>query len=337
MKYGVLFSCQDPPGSSIGHPAVYEAALEQVLAAEREGYEWVNLTEHHVAADGYLPALLALLSAMAASTERIRLSTGMLILTLHNPIRIAEEAAVVDIISNGRLTLGVAAGYREVEFQAMQVDYATRGRRFSESLEILELAWAGAPFSYDGQIFKIPEVVVRPLPVQRPGIPLWLGGTTEVALRRVVRYGSPCFPGATDELGVVRQRMSSYDQMREQMGAVSPRELVLPRLAVVADTTAEARRRALPGIRAMFETYQSWGLPVDFSQALQDWGLLDDLVIVGDAEHCRETVERYAELGTTDLMLQFALPTIEPAVSAESQSRFIAQVAQRESATGSAV
>jgi probable F420-dependent oxidoreductase len=336
MKYGVLFSCQDPPGSPIGHRAVYEAALEQVLAAERQGYEWVNLTEHHVAADGYLPALLALLSAMAAGTERIRLSTGMLILTLHNPIRIAEEAAVVDIISNGRLTLGVAAGYREVEFQAMQVDYRTRGRRFSESLEILQLAWAGEPFSYDGEIFQIPEVVVRPLPVQRPGIPLWLGGTTEVALRRVVRHGSPCFPGSTDDLVVVTQRMASYDRVREELGAAGPRELVLPRLAVVADTTAEARRRALPGIRAMFETYQSWGLPVDFSQALRDWGLLDDLVIVGDAEHCREAVERYAELGTTDLMLQFAMPTIEPAVSAESQSRFIAQVAQRESATGGA-
>jgi probable F420-dependent oxidoreductase len=329
MKYGVIFSCQDPPGSPIGHPAVYRAAIDQVLDAERQGYDWINLTEHHVAADGYLPALLALLAAMATVTDRIRLSTGMLILTLHNPIRIAEEAAVVDIISNGRLTLGVAAGYREVEFQAMQVDYGTRGRRFSESLEILELAWAGEPFSYDGTIFKIPEVVVRPLPVQRPGIPLWLGGTTEVALRRVVRYGSPCFPGATDEFAVVRERMASYDRMREQMGAAAPRELVLPRLAAVADTTAEARRRALPGIRAMFETYQSWGLPVDFSQALADWRLLDELVIVGDAEHCGEVVARYAELGTTDLMLQFAMPTIEPAVSAESQSRFIAEVAAR--------
>jgi len=331
MKYGVIFSCQDPPGSLIGHRAVYDAALEQVGDAERQGYDWVNLTEHHVAADGYLPALLPLLAAMAAGTQRIGLSTGMLILTLHNPIRIAEEAAVVDIISNGRLTLGLAAGYREVEFQAMAVDYRTRGRRFVESLEILELAWAGEPFSYAGEIFTIPEVVVRPLPVQRPGIPLWLGGTTEVALRRVVRYGSPCFPGATDEIGVVRQRMASYDAMREQLEAVSRRELVLPRLAMVADSTAEARRRALPGIRAMFETYQSWGLPVDFSEALRDWDLLDDLVIVGDAEHCHHTVERYADLGTSDLMLQFAMPTIDPAVSAESQRRFIAEVAQRAS------
>jgi probable F420-dependent oxidoreductase len=337
MRYGVLFSCQDPPGSPIGHPAVYRAALEQVVAAETQGYEWVNITEHHVAADGYLPAMLPLLAAMAVRTERIRLSTGMLILTLHNPIRVAEEAAVVDILSGGRLTLGVAAGYREVEFAAMQVDYRTRGRRFRESLEILELAWRGEPFSYAGKIFEFPEIVVRPVPVQRSGIPLWLGGTTSVALRRVVEYGAPCFPGATDDIGVVAQRMQTYDERREELGAKGPRELVLPRLAMVADTREEARRRALPGIRAMFETYQSWGLPVDFSQALRDWDLLDQLVIVGDPSHCREMVERYGALGTTDLMLQFAMPTVEPAVAAESQARFMAEVvAPRGAVAGSA-
>jgi probable F420-dependent oxidoreductase len=327
MRYGVLFSCQDPPGSPIGHRAVYEAALEQVVQAEREGYDWVNITEHHVAADGYLPAIMALLAAFAVQTERIRLSTGMLILTLHNPIRVAEEAAVVDVLSGGRLTLGVAAGYREVEFAAMQVDHRTRGRRFRESLEILRLAWAGEPFSYDGEIFTIPEVVVRPLPAQRPGIPLWLGGTTDVALRRVVSHGAPCFPGATDEYDVVARRMATYDRLRDELGANGPRELVLPRLAMIADTTEEARRRALPGIRAMFETYQSWGLPVDFSQALRDWSLLDELVIVGDSDHCQTAVQRYAELGLTDLMLQFAMPTVAPRLAAESQSRFIAEVA----------
>jgi len=321
MRYGVLFSCQDPPGSPIGHGAVYEAALGQVVDAERQGYEWVNLTEHHVAADGYLPAMLVLLAAMAARTERIRLSTGMLLLTLHDPIRIAEEAAVLDVISGGRLTLGVAVGYREIEFAALGVDYATRGQRFRESLDILQLAWAGGPFSYRGEIFDIPEVVVRPLPVQRP-IPLWLGGTSPVALRRAVRHGSPCFPGATDEFGVVEARMRSY----RELGGDG--ELVLPRLAVVADTVEEARRRALPGIRAMFETYQSWGLPVDFSRTLSDWELLDELVIVGDPERCATTLERYAELGVTDLMLQFAMPAVEPAVAAESQARFLKEVAR---------
>lgn len=330
MRYGVIFSCQDPEGSPIGHPAVYESALACAVAAEEQGYDWINVTEHHVAADGYLPALFVLLAAMAARTERIRLSTGMLILTLHNPLRIAEEAAVLDIISGGRLTLGVAAGYREVEFEAMQVDFRTRGKRFVESLELMRLAWTGEPFTFTGEIFDLPELVVRPVPVQRPGIPLWLGGTTEVALRRVVRRGAPVFPGATDEIAVVAQRMASYDRLREELGdsvPPTPRELVLPRLAVVADTTEEARRRALPGIRAMLETYQSWGLPVDFTQMLHDWELLDDLIIAGDAEHCRMCVARYAELGLTDLLLQFAMPTLEPAVIAESQARFMAEVA----------
>ncbi|HEX3691662.1 MAG TPA: LLM class flavin-dependent oxidoreductase [Solirubrobacteraceae bacterium] len=330
MRYGVIFSCQDPEGSPIGHPAVYESALACALAAEEQGYDWINVTEHHVAADGYLPALFVLLAAMAARTERIRLSTGMLILTLHNPLRIAEEAAVLDIISGGRLTLGVAAGYRDVEFQAMQVDYHTRGKRFVESLELMRLAWTGQPFTFTGKIFDLPELVVRPVPIQRPGIPLWLGGTTEVALRRVVRRGAPVFPGATDEIAVVAERMASYDRLRDELEdtvAPAPRELVLPRLAVVADTTEEARRRALPGIRAMLETYQSWGLPVDFTQTLGDWDQLDDLVIAGDADHCRACIERYAELGLTDLLLQFAMPTLQPAVIAESQARFMAEVA----------
>ena len=327
MRYGVIFSCQDPEGSPIGHPAVYESAMACAVAADEQGYDWINVTEHHVAADGYLPALFVLLAAMAAQTERIRLSTGMLILPLHSPLRIAEEAAVLDIISDGRLTLGVAAGYREVEFVAMQVDYHTRGKRFVESLELMRLAWTGEPFTFSGEIFNFPELVVRPVPVQRPGVPLWLGGTTPVALRRVVRRGAPVFPGATDDIAVVAQRMAAYDRLRDELASTAPRELVLPRLAVVADTTEEARRRALPGIRAMLETYQSWGLPVDFTQMLSDWTLLDDLVIAGDPDHCRACVERYAELGLTDLLLQFAIPTLEPAVIAESQARFMAEVA----------
>jgi probable F420-dependent oxidoreductase len=324
VRYGVLFSLQDPPGSPLGHEALYAAALEQVQAAEHQGYEWVNVTEHHVAADGYLPAMLAVLAAMAAVTERIRLSTGMLILTLHHPLRIAEEAAVVDVISGGRLTLGIAVGYREVEFAAFGVDYATRGRRFRESIEIMQQAWTGEPFAYSGEIFQIPEVVARPRPVQRPGIPLWMGGTTPVALRRAVRHESPCFPGATDDLAAIRERLQRYDALRDEAGATWPRQVVIPRLALVADSVAEARRLALPGIAAMFETYMSWGLPVDFSAALRDWDLLDELVIVGDEARCAEQLARYDELGTTDLMLQFAMPTIEPGVAADSQQRFLA-------------
>jgi probable F420-dependent oxidoreductase len=325
MNLGVLYSFQDPPGSEIGHGVLYHEALDQIAIAEDLGYEWVNLTEHHVAADGYLPALMPVLAAIAARTTRIRLSTGMLILTLHHPLRIAEEAAVVDLISGGRLTLGVAVGYRKLEFDALGVDYETRGRRFRESLEILVRAWSGEPFTYEGNVFSIPEVVVRPRPAQRPHPPLWLGGTTDVALRRAVKWGSPCFPGATDEFDAIAGKYARYRELLSERpdGAAG---LVIPRLVLVADTTAEARRRALPGIKAMFATYQSWGLPVDFTAHLRDWRLLDELVIVGDDQYCADQLQRYSDLGTTDLMAQFAMPGLEPALALESLRRFAVHV-----------
>ena len=171
-------------------------------------------------------------------------------------------------------------------------------------------------------MFDIPEVVVRPTPVQRPGIPVWIGGTSDPALRRAIRRRSPVFPGATDGIDVVRRRVARAAELAEQLALRAPDELVVPRLALVADTVEEARRRALPGIRAMFETYQSWGIGVDFGAILRDWRALDEFVIVGDEAYCSEQVARYAELRVTDLMLQFALPTVEPAVAAEAQARF---------------
>lgn len=321
MRHGIVLSFQDPPGSGIGHQAVYEAGIAAAVAAEAQGYEWVNVTEHHVAADGYLPALLVALAAIATVTERIRLSTGMLILPLHNPVRIAEEAAVLDQISHGRLTLGVAAGYRTVEFEALGSDPRRRGARLDESLEIMRLAWRGEPFSYSGRIFRLPEIVVRPRPSQRPGVPLWIGGTSEAALRRAVREGSPCFPGSTATLAAVAADFATYRALRREARAVGEPELILPRLALVADSRAEARARALPGIRAVFATYQSWGVPIDFGEILADWDRLDELVIVGDEDHCAAAAGRYAALGVTDLLLQFALPGLDPALAAESQAR----------------
>jgi len=322
VRLGTVWSLQDPPGSPIGHQALYEAAVEQVVHSETLGYEHVNLTEHHVSADGYLPALLPMLAALAVVTQRIRLSTGMLILPLHHPVRVAEEAAVIDLLSGGRLTLGVAAGYREVEFETFGIDPRTRGKRMRESLEVLLRAWTGEPFSYAGEILSVPEVTVRPLPLQRPHPPLWLGGTTEPALRRAVAYGSPCFPGSTDDRAYVADRFWRFCDLREAAGASGPAELVLPRLALVADTTEEARRRAYPAIRTMYETYASWGLPVDFAGPLSRWEALDEFVIVGDEARCAEAMARYAELGVTDLLAQFAMPTLAPEVAAESLERF---------------
>jgi probable F420-dependent oxidoreductase len=317
-----VHSFQDPPGSSIGHERVYEAALEQVARSEALGYDWVNLTEHHVTDDGYGPALMPVLAAMAALTKRLGLSTGMLILPLHHPIKVAEEAAVVDLISGGRLALGLAVGYRRLEFQVFDSPYDCRGKRFEESLEVMLRAWHGAPFSYDGDTVKIPLVTVRPVPAQRPHPRLWIGGASDPALRRVLRYGSPLCPGATDDTAAIERMQARVRELAEQMRRDPPPELVLPRLTLIADTLQEARRRALPAIREMFERYMAFGGPRQLAEALKDWRLLDDLVIVGDEARVSERALAYRELGVTDLLLQFAMPTLEPELAAESMERF---------------
>jgi probable F420-dependent oxidoreductase len=330
VRLGTVHSFQDPPGSSIGHARVYEAAFEQVKRSEELGYDWVNLTEHHVTDDGYGPALLPVLAAMAAVTERLSLSTGMLILPLHHPIRVAEEAAVVDLISGGRLALGLAVGYRRLEFEVFDSPYDRRGRRFEESLEVMLRAWTGEPFSYHGETLEVPLVTVRPLPWQRPHPRLWIGGASDPALRRVLRYGSPVCPGATDDTAEIERINGRVAELAETMGREPPTELVLPRLALVADTVEEARRRALPAISEMFERYMAFGGPPRLADALGDWRLLDELVIVGDEALVAERATGYREMGVTDLLLQFAMPTLDPDLAGESMERFASVAAVRE-------
>ena len=321
MDLGVLFSLQDPPGSPIGHPAVYQAALEQVVRAEELGYRWACLTEHHVSPDGYLPAVFPMLGAMAARTSRIGLCTGMLILPLHHPVRVAEESAVVDILSGGRLSLGLAAGYRDVEFAALDVPYEGRGVRFDESLDIMRQAWTGDPFSYRGRCFDLPEITVSPRPLQRPHPPLWIGGTSGPALRRAIRVDSPLCPGGIELASALKPLLDRFRQLRSAAALPEEFRTVLPRFAVVASTTDEARRRALPALRALIDRYVSFGLPSSLQGRLTDWDALDDMVVVGDEAHCQRLFAEYEAAGVTDLLLQCALPGLLPDWSLESIER----------------
>jgi probable F420-dependent oxidoreductase len=318
MRTGIVYSLQDPPGSPIGHERLYGAALDQAEHAEELGYDWFNLTEHHVTDDGYCPAVLATLAAVAARTRSIGVCSAMLILPLHHPLRIAEEAAVVDLVSRGRLALGLAVGYRELEFEALGSPYGSRGKRMDEALEVLMRAWGGESFAFEGETLAFPQVTVRPLPVQRPHPRLWIGGTSAPALRRAARHDSPLCPGATETLDAIGSFKSSYEAIRAEADRSPEFDIVLPRLALVADTVEEARSVAYRGIAEMFERYIAFGGPRMLADALDDWDLLDRLAIVGDADHCAALVARYRDLGVTDLLLQFAMPTLEPEVTERS-------------------
>ena len=163
--------------------ATYRDAVPLAVAAEEAGFDSFWVTEHHGLPDGYLPSPLTLLAALAPATTRIELGTGVLLAPLHHPLRIAEDAAVVDQLSGGRLILGLGIGYAAHEYRSFGVDPATRGSRLAALVGALRRAWTGEPFSCAE--LDLDDVCVTPAPAR--AIPIWLGGYAAAAVRRAGR------------------------------------------------------------------------------------------------------------------------------------------------------
>jgi probable F420-dependent oxidoreductase len=184
-----LFTGQIPPGSDRTFAQEYREIVELGRLAETLGYDSVWVSEHHGAGDGYLPSLLPMLAGLATATDRMQLGTGVMLTPFHHPLRLAEDAAVVDQLSGGRLILGLGLGWREEEFRMFGLPVRERVRRTSETVEILRKAWTGDRFSHQGRTFSLDRVRITPPPAQEPGPPVYLGGFVESAVRRAGQLG----------------------------------------------------------------------------------------------------------------------------------------------------
>jgi alkanesulfonate monooxygenase SsuD/methylene tetrahydromethanopterin reductase-like flavin-dependent oxidoreductase (luciferase family) len=172
---------------------LYEASLEMGEWADARGFDMLTLSEHHASDDGYLPSPLVLAAAMAARTTRISLWISALLMPLHDPIRLAEDLAVLDLISNGRLSIVTGLGYRPIEYEMMGKEWGRRGRLLDECLDTVLQAWTGEPFEYRGR-----TVQVTPRPVQRPHPTIMIGGGGAAAAKRAARLGFSMFPSIDD-------------------------------------------------------------------------------------------------------------------------------------------
>lgn len=169
---------------------LYRAAIEMAVWAEERGFQTVQFAEHHGSADGYLPSPIVLAAAIAARTSRIRLRFGLIILPLYHPIKLAEDLAVLDIVSNGRVDVVFGAGYARHEFEMFGVDPTHRGRLMEESIAAIKQAWTGEEFTYQGR-----KARVRPVPVQKPRPKIWMGGASPAAARRAARSADYFYSG----------------------------------------------------------------------------------------------------------------------------------------------
>ncbi|HEX5826922.1 MAG TPA: LLM class flavin-dependent oxidoreductase [Candidatus Limnocylindrales bacterium] len=184
--YG-LITVERHPDRADDWPALYREAVDLARATEAAGLDAVWTTEHHFVDTGYLPAPLVLSAAFAVATERIRIGTGVILAPLYHPLWIAEEAAVVDNIADGRLILGMGLGWSETEFAGFGASTGTRGRVLDEVLDILAQAGRDEVIRHEGPLLRVPELAVRPRPAHGR-LTTWIGGHADPALRRAGRH-----------------------------------------------------------------------------------------------------------------------------------------------------
>jgi len=200
--------------SSRSHEEVYREAVEQVRLADELGFDCAWFTEHHFGTHGINGAVLPFAAYIAGITRRIRVGTAVVVAPLYHPMRLAEEVSEVDLLSGGRLELGIGSGYRFDEFRGYNVEPAESRARFPEIIEILLKAWEGAPFSYEGKYYKIPDgIAVRPVPLQKPHPPLWVPAFSPSTVEWVARNGYRMMTASTGP------SIAQILRMREQFNA----------------------------------------------------------------------------------------------------------------------
>src|SRR6059036_3204062 len=252
MKFGLYSSIANPPRCEHLDRCIDETIAEAQLA-ESCGFDSCFFGEHHQDTDGFLPSPLIVATAVAARTRTLRVGTSVILLPLHHPVHLAEDAITLDLVSRGRLVIGVGIGYQPADFRAFSVPMDERLARFEESVEILRLCWAGERFSYRGKHYTLEDVEIRPRPYQTSGPPLWFGASVPAAARRAGRIADGFVGTPSTSLANATALADIYKDAARKAGRAA--EVVQMRDAWVARTRAEADLVYGPHVMTAYRYY----------------------------------------------------------------------------------
>lgn len=338
MEIG-LFLLQQMRDPSVPASRVVGDAIRQTVLAEELGFDTVWFAEHHFANLGMCPSPLLVAAHAAARTTRIRLGTGVVVLPFYNPMRLVDEIAYVDVLSGGRLALGIGSGSHRHEFAGLGIPIAEARARFGEVLDVIDLAMDGDVVEYHGQFFDVPRAHVPLRPVQRP-VPIYLAGLAKdpAMVERVVRRNYTPFVSAMwmppSAVAAVR---APFDQARRAAGqdaAAAP--FAIQRLAYVTDDRADAEdaaRRAIYTHR-LVATLKAGTGRFEGGHVVEEAGEHDPTpeevlakAMIGPPDRIIEMLRRdVAEVGPSHLSLFMNFGGMEHARVARSMARFMTEV-----------
>ena len=292
----------------------YRDALEEVTRAEGLGFDSAWMEEHHSVPDHYWPSPLPVLAGFATRTSRLMLGTDILVAPFYHPVRLAEDVALLDLMSGGRITLGIAIGYKPDEFGLYGAEIEKRGARFEEQLAIMKGLWTEERLDFKGRYYSI-EGRLEPKPLTKPHPPVWIGGWGELALKRAATLADNWIPGPTADLTRLVAGKKTFLENRRAAGRAEPvTEWPLTRDVIIADTDRQAREIAEAHIMVAYRKEYAGGwrhLFIDASIATDLDRLMEDRFIIGGPDQCARQIRRFVEqYGMTHLICRLFFPSM---------------------------
>jgi alkanesulfonate monooxygenase SsuD/methylene tetrahydromethanopterin reductase-like flavin-dependent oxidoreductase (luciferase family) len=344
MDFGLFFLVQRDEQWT--EQAVYDSALGQMLAAEPLGYHSVWIAEHHFNDYGLCPAPPVLAAFVAARTSRLRLGMGVCLLPLHHPVDLAEQLAVLDVISGGRLDVGIGRGGTLQDYQTFQSDRGDARARVEEGIAVMQQSWRGAPFDFQGRFHSAERLHVRPRPVQQPHPPLYVASNSEDSVLSAARLGLPTLSSFFVPIPELQRRHRLYREVAAAAGRSGTEIDGLARQAwgMRVVHVAPTRDEALRAIEAGFMGYQrkmavlrsdstGGSLPNSFDRSALHLRPFEEYVaagwiLAGSPDDVRDGLGRYLEAtGYRRVLLLMAVPGLPTSLALRSMRLFAAEVA----------
>lgn len=326
LKIGIYLNSQYPDTDD---PASRLAELvQQVRLAESLGFDSIWAGEHHLTAGFHFLPQLPLLSYLTPHAGRMALGTNLLLLPMHRPVDVAEQAAFIDIASGGRFILGTGLGYRPEEFAALGVPFEQRVARMVEGIDVIRRLWSETGIDYDGSWFTLKNATLLPRPVGETGPPIWIGATKDNAIRRAARIGDGFIATPNAGRAEVRRQVELFVTCRAEAGVQGPAEVGRMLEVYCHANAAEARRRAAPHLLTKYASYASWGLTgsagaaarsADSVTSLDDFAAFArDRFVIGNPDDVVDgLLDQYRQVGITHIAMRLAWPGSAAADSLE--------------------
>ena len=309
MKYGIVMRTQYPQGEDMVRRT--EDQMEQARLADKLGFDSLLKSQHLAGYPLQEFQQVPFLARAMAEAPNMRLLTGVMLLSLHKPLDIAEQLATLDVMSGGRLIFGIGLGYREVEFKAFGTTQKERVPRFMENLEAIRRLWTEDEVSMVGSHFELDKVRVSLKPAQKPTPPVWIGANADAAIRRAAKVADSWFINPHQKMETIARQVEVYRRALEEADKPFPDELPLAREIFIAPSKQEAIDRCGPYLAEKYKVYHQWGqdkaMPDDdndLSMALEE--LQEDRFLLGPADQIAEALIQYnRQLGVNHMVLGF--------------------------------